>query len=335
MKIKRRRLALAVGLPLILVTAAGTAAVITLRLYQRPHFIKNYEEEEYAANRPFVEPTAVSDGLAIYSVGQGEPLLLFPYPHGQATVPMAQGALAELLAGIGRTGMGRRVITFDVPGAFRSTREPAGDMAEMLRSADQTLEHLGIDGPVDVVGHSMSGFCALAFAVERPERTRRLLLFSSMSGFPAATKWGKIFSVQDPDFWRLAVWSLRVNAGRGDLALHKKLANLMQGANFYDKSLFKPLEIDADDKNKGVPIRMIWNRNMVRRLSYADRLGAVRAPTLILVGRHDLETPLPAAEELVAGIPEATLSIFEKSGHFPFVEEPSLFTDIVADFLGA
>jgi len=40
--------------------------------------------------------------------------------------------------------------------------------------------------------------------------------------------------------------------------------------------------IDADDHEKGVPIRTLWSRNMYTRLSYAGRLAKVRAPTLIL-----------------------------------------------------
>ena len=66
----------------------------------------------------------------------------------------------------------------------------------------------------------------------------------------------------------------------------------------------------------------------------ADRLKEVRAPTLILAGRHDPEAPLPCSEELLQGIPGSNLVIFEKSGHFPFVEEAPLFAQTVGAFLG-
>jgi proline iminopeptidase len=320
-----------------LIVVAGVLAVLVvlffgLGLHRRPPYLRNFEQEEYGGGRPFVEPLSTTGGLAVYAVGSGEPVLLFPYPHAQTMAPMAQEPLAELLVAMGRT-----VVTFDVPGAYRSTRDPVGDMDEMLRSADETLARLGIQGPVDVVGHSMGGLCALAFAIERPERTRKLVLVGSMSGFPAAARWGmpgSSFHVLDADYWRLIVWGLRVKSGRADLALHKKLQNLMVGASYHDRTRFEPVEIDADDHEKGVPVReVLWGKNMVRRLSYADRLGAVRAPTLLLVGRHDLETPLPCSEELLAGIPDAHLVVFEASGHFPFVEEAPRFTDTVDAFL--
>jgi proline iminopeptidase len=323
----------ATGLCVALGVLAGLAVpVFGLGLHRRPRTIRHFEEREYAHGRPYVEPASMRDGLAVYSLGRGEPVLLFPYPHAQTTMPMVQEPLAELLA-----GMGRRVITFDVPGAYRSTREPVGDIDEVLRAADETLERLGIGGPVDVVGHSMGGLCALAFAVERSQQTRRLVLVGSMSGFPAVLRWGlpkTRVHVLHANYWRLAVWGLRVKSGRGSLATHKKLQNLMEGVSYHDPSFFTPLEIGADDYEQGVPIReVLWGRNMVRRLSYADRLGSVRAPTLVLVGRHDPEAPPPCSEELATGIPGAELVVFERSGHFPFIEETPRFVDTVGAFL--
>ncbi len=294
----------------------------------KANFIYNYEEAEYG---PFLAAHSIEDGLAIYSVGSGKPLLLFPYPHSHNTTPMAEGALAQLLA-----GMGRRIITFDVPGAYRSQSKPAGDMPEIIRCADETLARLSTEGAIDVVGHSMGGLCALAYAIQRPARVARLLLIGSMSGFPAVARWGlpgSAFSFWQMDYWRVIIWGLRLNSGRADLALHKKLQNLMNRAGYHDKSLSTPLKIEAADYHKGVPIRMIWSKNMVRRLSYADRLDRVKAPTLILAGRHDPLAPLPISEELLRGIPNSKLIIFEQSGHAPFIEEAEAFKQQVESFL--
>ena len=206
----------------------------------------------------------------------------------------------------------------------------------MIRSADETLDRLGVQGPVDVVRHSMVGLAALAYAIERPARTQRLVLVNSLSGFPAAARWGlpgRAFQVCQADYWRPIFWGIRLNAGRGDLALHKRLQNLMEQASYHDKSFFTPEEIEADDCSQGVPIRTNWSKNMYTRLSYADRLGEVQSSTLILAGRHDPEAPLQCAEELQQGIPDADLVIFEQSGHFPFIEEATLFGQTVNAFL--
>ena len=106
-------------------------------------------------------------------------------------------------------------------------------MEEMIRSGDERLDRLRVHGAVDVMGHSMGGLAALAYAIERPERTRRLVLVTSLSGFPVAARWGFLgsaFRFCEPDFWRIIHWGIRPNGGRGNLALHKKLQNLMERA---------------------------------------------------------------------------------------------------------
>jgi pimeloyl-ACP methyl ester carboxylesterase len=305
---------------------------VGLGFNRRSRYISNFEELEYGGQTPFISPHSVIDGLAVYTVGGGEPVLLFPYPHGHTMAPMAQGEIAQRLV-----EMGRSVVSFDVPGAYRSTREPVGDMDEMIRCADEALDRLGIEGPVDVAGHSMGGLAALAYAVERPQRTARLALVTSLSGFPAAARWGfpgSAYRITDAEYWRVIIWGMRLNGGRGDLALHKKLQNLMKRASFHDKTLFAPVEIEAGDEEQGVPVRTIWSKNMYSRLSYADRLGEVQARTLVIAGRYDPEAPLPCSEELASGISNAQLVVFKHSGHFPFMEEPERFGEIVAAFLG-
>lgn len=301
-----------------------------LGFHRSPKFIRHFEMEEYSVV-PVVEPDSIEDGLAVYSVGDGDPVLLFPYPHGHTTEPMAQAPLADILV-----ALGLRVITFDVPGAYRSTREPTGTMDEMIAAADETLARLGIEGPVNVVGHSMSGFAALAYAIERPERVMHLVLANSVSGFPAAARCGypgTAFKITDANYWRVIFWGMQVNGGRASLETHKKLQNLMQEHAFFDPAFYTPLEIQPDDAEQGVPIRMIWSKNMYSGLSYADRLGEVRAETLVIAGRHDPEAGMACADELVQGIGDALMVIFERSGHAPFIEEAGGFQETVGAFL--
>ena len=46
-----------------------------------------------------------------------------------------------------------------------------------------------------------------------------------------------------------------------------------------------------------------------------NKLGEIKIPTLILVGRDDELTPLNMAEELSSEIPYAKLKVFEQGGH--------------------
>ena len=68
----------------------------------------------------------------------------------------------------------------------------------------------------------------------------------------------------------------------------------------------------------------------------AGRLGEVAVPTLILAGRHDFVCPVaPAADLLHAGIRGSTLTVFDESVHFPFIEEQDRYLRVVAEWLAA
>lgn len=71
---------------------------------------------------------------------------------------------------------------------------------------------------------------------------------------------------------------------------------------------------------------------MIRVGTFKDKLSLVQAPTLVITGRHDSQAPPPCSEELVEGIPDSKLILFEKSGHNPFVEESSLFSNTLKAF---
>ena len=275
-----------------------------------------------------VEPAILRDGLAIYSIGQGEPLLLMPYPHASAP-PIEQNQLAQVLS-----GLGRRVITFDAPGMYRSTRQAAVSMPVMLGCAEEALPALGIQGAVDVLGHSMGGLCALAYALEHPDRVKRLALIGSLSGWPAIRRYRCIpYNLRwtDANFWRTLFWGTRLILGVGNLAVHKRLDHLMDRLCFVDQSYVPQLEITPDDHWRPAPVRDGWLK-AARKLDYRDRLGEIRAPTLILVGRFDPQTTVACNEELARGIPGAQLAIFERSGHHPFIEEPEQFASVLRQF---
>lgn len=55
----------------------------------------------------------------------------------------------------------------------------------------------------------------------------------------------------------------------------------------------------------------------------------------MVVGRHDLITPVEFSQEIANGLPNARLEIFEHSGHNPPSDEPERFQEVALDFLKA
>ena len=65
------------------------------------------------------------------------------------------------------------------------------------------------------------------------------------------------------------------------------------------------------------------------------RLGEIAAPTLVLVGERDEETPLSYAEALAAGIAGARLQIIPAAGHISNLEAPEAVNIALREHLDA
>ncbi|WP_299966418.1 alpha/beta hydrolase [uncultured Roseobacter sp.] len=100
--------------------------------------------------------------------------------HGLTTPSFVWGALA---AGLSQAGF--RVLTYDLYGRGFSDR-PAGpqDAAFFLRQVDDLLVDQDITAPVTLIGYSMGGAIAAAFAARHPARVRRLLLLAPAGMLP-------------------------------------------------------------------------------------------------------------------------------------------------------
>ncbi|CAN7290560.1 alpha/beta fold hydrolase [Rossellomorea sp. LjRoot5] len=74
----------------------------------------------------------------------------------------------------------------------------------------------------------------------------------------------------------------------------------------------------------------------IRELPIYDvtrKLEFIGVPTLIMCGRFDVQCPLKYSIEMAEGIPDSRLVIFERSNHYPFLEEAERFTEEYGLFL--
>jgi 3-oxoadipate enol-lactonase len=65
------------------------------------------------------------------------------------------------------------------------------------------------------------------------------------------------------------------------------------------------------------------------------QLGAIEAPTLVTYGRYDQVTSVRFADELVEGIPDTDLYVFEDCAHAPIYENVEAFNARTLTFLQA
>jgi pimeloyl-ACP methyl ester carboxylesterase len=216
-----------------------------------------------------------------------------------------------------------RCVTIDWRGQGDSPPPADGyDMDTLTTDAIALIEHLGT-APVHYVGLSMGGFVGQRIAARRPELIRSLVLLDTSADpeDPASARKDRLLA----NIFRLV----------GIGPVRNQTMKLMFGPTFL-----------ADPNSE--PIIAEW----VRRLAQCDRgairqavmgvanrngvlgeIGAITAPTLVVVGDHDAATPPERSRTIAGAIPGARLEIVANSGHSSTVEQPAALTSLIQSFL--
>ena len=276
--------------------------------------------------------TTVADGLAIYVLGAGPPVLLVPNPQGVVGEPAAAGRLAARLVELGRT-----VLTFDPPGVFESAGlKPRLTLDEMVEGAEAAIKATGTAVPLPVVGHSQGALAALYLGLARPVLVDRLVLVGAVDGgVGAARRAGGMpfgWSLLEADFWRFAWLGLKLSFGRGSLADQERLRRIVVGRSYVDPLLAPDVPVDPEDARRPLSRRAGWQR-ATRSVDLQPRLGEIVVPTLVCCGRLDPQTPVRGNAEIADGVRDGQLVVFDKCGHYPFVEAADRFSEVVGAFL--
>jgi pimeloyl-ACP methyl ester carboxylesterase len=211
--------------------------------------------------------------------------------HGWGRTSDALRPLAQLLRNTTRPTL------IDLPGFGKSDIPP--DVWSSFDFADRIAEHMDSQGIAksDFLGHSFGGKVALSMTLKYPERVNRLILIAS-SGLPRQ---------------RTLLQTLRRMAIRSGAFLCKKI-DAFCGTSFY-KEKFIPTFASIDYKSAG-PMRNILVKSVNEDLSC--KLQHVKAPTLLLWGENDTETPQDIAANFHRGIANSTLVMMPYKGHEPF-----------------
>ncbi|MFF6983478.1 alpha/beta fold hydrolase [Streptomyces sp. NPDC008343] len=244
--------------------------------------------------------------------GHGEPVVLLHGLGGDASFWEAERkALAERF----------RVIAIDLRGSGLTPTSAVGagidDLADDVAAvlADQAL------GSAHIVGFSMGGLVAQAFAVRHPESTDRLVLAATYAAMGAQSRLflDAVLDVYSGGatprqmFDLICPWLFSTDF----------LADPANGV-FLQYPEDDPLEQSLEDW------RALYLAQQVFDGSAA--LSTITAPTLILAGDEDQLAPVREAEILARGIPGARLRTLP-GGHLFNVEAPDTFLDAVRSHL--
>lgn len=238
----------------------------------------------------------------------GAPVIVFSHSIG-ASLEMWD---AQVAAFAGRY----RCLRYDIRGHGSSEvidrPARADDLADDLAGL---LDGLGI-ARAHVVGLSLGGMMAQAFALRHAGRLDRMVLIAT------SAKMDSIF------YRERAVLARREGYGS---FIETVLSPRWLTADFAKRS---PETIAAFRERfpkdwRGYAVCC----GVIETLDLPERIGAITAPTLIMVGADDPATPVAMSEDLRNRIPGSELIVLPRLAHLLVVERPDIANPYIAAFL--
>jgi pimeloyl-ACP methyl ester carboxylesterase len=311
---RMRRLLIAGGIILLLLIALGFAWV------REPDIPRATLEAKYAnTSSQFVK---LPDGARAHVRDRG--------PRDAFPLVLIHGSNASLLTWepwVKRLSDTFRVITVDLPGHGLTGVVPNGDYSQdgMVRFMREMTGTLGLER-FAMGGNSMGGRVAALFAADQPDRVTHLILVDA-GGLPAKVPApiGLVLRlVRMPVLNRVMrhITPRSIVVGALDEAVsHKDIITAEMVDSYWD---FARMEGTRD---------ATIARANIRSKAITDRMGNIKAPTLILWGEEDRVIPIDAAYEFHAAIPTSTLIVYPMTGHIPQEEVPDRSAADVRAFL--
>ena len=221
---------------------------------------------------------------------------------------------------------GYRVVLMDCPGWSKS--DPivnTGSRSDL--NADTLaglLDVLQIER-VHLIGNSMGGHSAVAFALKHPQRVGKLVLMGGGTGGPSQfvpmpTEGIKLIGTlyRDPtidNLKRMMNVFVYDASSLTDALYQARLDNMLNRRdhleNFVKSSAANPKQFP----------------------DYGHRLGEIAAPALVIWGRDDRFVPMDVGLRLVWGLQNAEFHVFSRCGPWAQWEHAGKFNRMVRDFL--
>ncbi len=221
---------------------------------------------------------------------------------------------------------GYRVILMDCPGWSKS--DPVvctGSRSDLnARALKGLLDALGLDR-VHIIGNSMGGHSAIAFALANPERIGKLVLMGGGTGGPS-------------QFVPMPTEGIKLLQGLYRDPTIENLKKMMNVFVFDTSSLTEEL---FQARLSNMLSRRDHLENFVKSLAanpkqfpdQGPRLHEISAPALVIWGRDDRFVPMDVGLRLLWGMQNAELHIFNRCGHWAQWEHAEKFNRMVLDFL--
>ncbi len=212
-----------------------------------------------------------------------------------------------------------KTYALDFWGFGDSAKQGSFSVTEYVRMVDQFMERMGLER-ARVMGHSMGGTVSLSLALAYPQRVSKVAVVGS-----PITGSGLAFLLKLSGYREFA---RLLYAVPGLLTLSMKLLSLSYAKDW--RTLYDMLKKDLS--------RTTWESfsASIRDLRLTDlrpRLGELQIPAMGIYGHKDNIVNPKQGELIRKGIKNHVIHYFEKSGHFPMLDERDRFHATILEFL--
>ncbi|MFC7448455.1 alpha/beta fold hydrolase [Rhodococcus daqingensis] len=263
--------------------------------------------------------------LRYHEAGDGPPLLLL---HGSG--PGVTG-WRNFRGNLGVFAEHFRCLVLEFPGFGVSDDFGGHPMFTAQDAVVKFVDALGLDS-VDIIGNSMGGGVAINYAINHPDKVRRLVTIGGIGKnifSPGPGEGIKLLQefTEEPTRDRLIQW----------------LNSMVYDPAMVTEELIEERWVQATDPETLDSARRMYGKaafvQMVKAMEASDApppwamMHKVKAPTLLTWGRDDRVSPLDMALVPMRTIPNAELHVFPNCGHWAMIEQKEAFETAVLAFL--
>lgn len=220
---------------------------------------------------------------------------------------------------------GYRPAPLDLPGHGRN----AGERDPARFTLEATLREIGAaqrGGAAPVVGYSMGGRLALAFALAQPARVSRLVLESASPGLATEEERAERRASDEELASRLEREGIEAFVDAWESLPLFETQRALPGESLAAQ---RARRLANDPHSLAASLRGVGTGTLP---SYWDALPALRVPTLLIAGALDRKFSR-IARAMAEVLPDARLVVVPGAGHTVHLERPEAWVDAVLDFL--
>jgi proline-specific peptidase len=238
------------------------------------------------------------------------------------------------------TSTGRQVVFYDQLGGGNSDVpcDPSIYTMELyIEEIGVIRQALGLEH-VHILGHSWGGMLAMEYALQQPAGLASLILANTGASMPQWMAETRRLVAELPLDVQEAIQKHEANKTT-DSPEYQEACREFSRRHLGRRIDPRPDYLNRMANKPGDDVyHHMWGPSewyltgTLKNWDIINRLGAIHVPTLVIGGRYDEATP-KITGTVHRGIPGSEWVIFEKSGHFPHIEETDRYLQVLSQFL--